>query len=420
MIIATTLWQKIKHYLQNLNFFSSKPSSTDENELRTQRISTRLFIIIFFASLVVLLLYNLLITDTKIMKIETPSFAQYTHLNLTYSHTLKCPCSKISINYRKFLQIEYTLHQVCMSTFINQAWIDYLNNPTVKNLSPLDFRWTSQHAFQALRAFCDLINQTINDSLAQFYSNQYISASVIPQKLFEPETKLLIDGFRSSLTNSFSLSLAMIRETTQGNALISGRRTNYILSFTEDGIYILTVGYDSTCSCSYSSMCSYRSYIYHIVNSTRLFYVPGFYSGCYIIESLLQSSLECFYDQQCIDTLRRYLMSSSSVNVIPLDASFSRYSENSTVKELVENLMIEEWWTRTIFENYYNECQPIQCTYTLETNHEVVYIFTTLFGIAGGLVTILELVVPRLVSVIMYFIRKHRARVTPVRSFVDT
>jgi hypothetical protein len=75
--------------------------------------------------------------------------------------------------------------------------------------------------------------------------------------------------------------------------------------------------------------------------------------------------------------------------------------------------MIEQWYTPAIFENYYNECQPKQCIYTFKTNHDVIYIFTTLFGIAGGLITVLELVLPRLVNIIVYCIQKQRTRIVP-------
>jgi hypothetical protein len=73
---------------------------------------------------------------------------------------------------------------------------------------------------------------------------------------------------------------------------------------------------------------------------------------------------------------------------------------NSTIKELLDSLMIEQWNVSPIFENYYNECQPIKCTYILDTNNDMIYIFTTLFGIAGGLTTVLRLILPRLIKLI--------------------
>jgi hypothetical protein len=68
--------------------------------------------------------------------------------------------------------------------------------------------------------------------------------------------------------------------------------------------------------------------------------------------------------------------------------------------------MIEEWNVLMMYETYYNECQPIQCSYKVARKNDVIYIVTTLFGIAGGLTTTLKLIVPRLVKLA----RKKRGR----------
>jgi hypothetical protein len=81
------------------------------------------------------------------------------------------------------------------------------------------------HIFQGLRTFCERINETIDDSLTQFYSSQYVNAFVIPSKLFELKTKSLLDQFRLSMINKFLLSFSMIRDATQANALLSRRVT---------------------------------------------------------------------------------------------------------------------------------------------------------------------------------------------------
>jgi hypothetical protein len=69
-----------------------------------------------------------------------------------------------------------------------------------------------------------------------------------------------------------------------------------------------------------------------------LFEIPGFYTGCYIVESLLQSTLECFYDPQCIDKLQTYISVSSSINVTVLDASLH-----------CDNIIWNSWWTNHSF-----------------------------------------------------------------------
>jgi hypothetical protein len=94
-------------------------------------------------------------------------------------------------------------------------------------------------------------------------------------------------------------------------------------------------------------------------------------------------------------------MSSVPMTIIPLDASVpSNYSVNSVIEELVNNLMIEEWNVSMIYETYYNECQPAQCTYKIQARNNIIYIVTTLFGITGGLATALKLIVPRVVKLV--------------------
>jgi hypothetical protein len=305
--------------------------------------------------------------------------------------------------------------------FVNQEWIDYLALSSQWTSTFDDFRGVGMHGFEALITFCNLANKTIYDSLTRFYLNQHISASVIPQQLFEVEINLSIDNFQSSLRSNFLSSLTMIRNTTQANALLSGLNTNSELKLTTDNIniYISERKYNN-CSCAFSSTCTMQSTIHQMITRRQLLNVSGFYTGCYAVESLLKSTFECFYDQQCIDKLINFLPTSRSPNMTALNASLSKYFENSTIQELIDNLMIEKKDTFLTFENYYNECLPIQCTYTFETNNDIIYIVTTLFGVAGGLTTVFKLVIPRFVNIIMYLIRKHITRIVPEMSVVDT
>jgi hypothetical protein len=292
---------------------------------------------------------------------------------------------------------------------VTPNWFVYLTK--YKGIPDLgDFRITSLHAFQALAMFCDLINKTISNSFIQFYSTEYISASITPLQLFESQVQSFIDEFRSSTTNSFLLSLSMIRKTTQNNALFSGRESNYKPVLQNYDVVFWEMQY-SNCSCRSSSTCIHPSAVYSSQNITKLFHVPGFYSGCYVIESLLQSNLECFYNQTCINRLQDYFSSSnSSINVTALNTSLpSQYFTNSTIKQLIDNLMIEEWNGTRMYDRYYKECQPTQCTYTIETKNALIYIITTLIGVVGGLMTILKLTVPPVVK----FVRNKRQRRQP-------
>jgi hypothetical protein len=369
----------------------------------------------------ILLLYTSLIRQTKTINVEAPSFVQYSHLYSTYSQTLTCPCSNISMNYDQFLHINYTLHQICSSIFLDQSWIDYLLKSVPLENYLGNFRSSGPSAFQALKGFCEMVNRTISDSLTRFYLQQYVSASIMSEHLFKSETNASVDRFRSSMTNNFLLSLSMIRRTTQANVLLSAMLTNYHISTLNSRLVRIQSQTYGRCFCSTSSTCIDHFEMYLYPNKTSLFLVPGLYIGCYVIEALLQSNLECFYSQECINTLQSYISPFSSKNFTALNSSVSsNYFSNSTINELVNQLMIEEWNVSVVYERYFNVCQPMRCTYTLETRNDVIYIVTTLFVIAGGLITALKLVLPRLMKLIIYYVKKQRTRVMPEVSAIET
>jgi hypothetical protein len=417
------LFKEAKLFIQNFNLFPSVPPSNDEYQLRNQRISTRLFIFLLTLSLSILLLYTSLINVTQTVTVKTPTITQYLQMHSAHSQTLTCPCTTISIDYDKILYVQYTFHQVCNSVFVTKYWTDYLYIYTDNTVVFVDdFRWTATFTFQALTTFCDLINQTISNRLIQFYSTQYISASVTSSQLFQSQIESLISEFISSMTNDFLLSLLTIRDTTQSNGLVTGQLSNYqyLVSSSTVHMYPTAASYDN-CSCEASATCVYQSRIYDHPDTTILFFVPGIYVGCYVIESLLQSDLRCFYNQTCINEIQSYFLSYSSMNITALDKSLLiRFFENSTIEELVEDLMVEQWNSSQMYESYYNQCQPSQCTYTHETKNSDIYIITTLVGLIGGLTTALKLIVPRLVKLIAFCIRKCRVRRTRVMPFIQT
>jgi hypothetical protein len=393
--------RKLKNFLRNLNLFPSVPPTTDQYELQNQKISTRIFIILLTLILTLLLLYTSLVRVTKTVNVKTPNLAQYSQLYASHSQTLTCACTKVSVEYEKFVHVNYTLHQVCNSIFVSSNWTDYLgtfyDNYFVYSD---DFRWTATQSFITLSGFCDSMVETISANLIQFYSSQYVSASVTPLELFQSQAQSSVLQFISSTTNGFLSSLNLIRSTTQGNALLSGLLSNFVTDVPADNPDIYTYPEEySGCNCQSSATCVEDSTFLDFPDYTVLFTVPGFYTGCYAVEALLQSTLQCFYNQTCIDQLLLYLGSPSSMNITALQSSMpSRYFENSTIQDLLDQLMVEQWNSSSIYDNYYDECQPAQCIYTYQTRNDLIYIITTLIGLVGGLITVLKLVVPRVVT----------------------
>ncbi|CAF1504915.1 unnamed protein product [Adineta ricciae] len=406
------LYEKLKYSLQNFNLFPSIPPSTDQYKLRNQIISTRLFLILFILSLAILLLYTSVVKITKTVHVPVPSYEEYARLNSSYSQTLSCPCKQVSISYKAILDVNYTFHQICTSIFVSEQWINSIPKADPTSINPNDFRMSFIYRFRTLNDFCTLSNQAISNALSQFYSSQYIRSSVTLYKVFQLQIQALITEFKLFTINDFLSSISMIRETTQSNSLTSGTLSSHDLFTGPDGSSVSTAQRTyGNCSCAHSAQCTESTYIWD--NSTNLpsLLIPGFNVGCYTVEALLKSTLECLYDQNCIDTIQFYMSDKRPSNITPLNISLSsNYRINSTVNDLLKNLMIEQWNINTMHEIYYEQCQPVECVYSYETQNAPIYIVTTLIGLVGGLATVLKLTVPLTVKLVTYCIRKWKMR----------
>ena len=400
------LWKKSIDFVRNFNVFPSVPPSTDEHELHIQRISTRLFIFSFVISLAILIGYTSLVDVVTVREVNAPDLTQYRHLYSKYAQTLTCPCTEISIRYGKFLRINYTLHQVCHSDFVSDNWLAYLSPSIPKNDEDYeysytaDFRTTGIYIFQALKMLCSSSDRTISDSLSRFDLNEYATLTVAPEQLFRSQSQFLMNAFISSTLATFLSSLQTIRDTTQSNNLFSALQTNHFLLFVQgDNEAFVSFATYFNCSCQFSAQCIGSSVIMSNDGSYIEFFVPGVYMGCFALEASLQSTLECFYDQACIDTLQSYITDSSPMNISALDSSLiTSYQTNSTIQELVNQLMVEKWNLSSVYENYYEECQPMKCSYTSVSKNSAIYIVTAVLGFISGLVKVLYPVIPRLVK----------------------
>ncbi|CAF0933248.1 unnamed protein product [Adineta steineri] len=154
----------------------------------------------------------------------------------------------------------------------------------------------------------------------------------------------------------------------------------------------------SNCSCDDTPLCKIPAFIDDDDNS---FHIPGIYFGCYIVESLLQSNLECFYNQTCIDELRQALNSSLALNTSALNATIqSQYERNETIEHIVDQLMVEQWRNTTSHKVYYDRCHPSVCTYTYASKKNWLNVLTSIIVPLGGLNLILKIIVPRIIMLI--------------------
>jgi len=108
-----------------------------------------------------------------------------------------------------------------------------------------------------------------------------------------------------------------------------------------------------------------------IYDKNEVFPVQGFRIGCFILDSLLTSSLECFYNSSCLHTFLKYININST--------SIFFLSSND-------------------YRSYFLACQVKSCSYTYQSRRSFLSIFTTILGLIGGLTTILVFLIPILVQ----------------------
>ncbi len=392
-----------------MNLFPASPPSVDEHRLKTERISTFAYIILLTISCLILLVYTATETVTKTIIIETPSFDQYQTLYDEHQEKLSCPCSTISNEYQDFLWIDPIFHPICTSNYFHEDWTKFNYSVNI-NISLFDFRYRISPTFNFLASYCSLANGTISNALIAFNSTQMISIELLSENLFHEKTQQLINAFIQSTTRIFSYDLDSIRTTTQANYIISGLSINFVGifvgSYPSFDLMINRVGY-SNYGCDILSTTCQAAVIfsYNGMQLIPLFIVPGFQMGCYIDEAIRQSTLECFFNQSCIDTLKFYLGFNQSFNTKALDLNaISFFNITSLINDIISNLMVDQWVSNDSFKIYYDKCQPSSCSYTLTMKKSFIVVLTTLIGLFGGLAKVLHITVPFIIK----FIRRRQ------------
>lgn len=419
----------ILRYVRQLNLFPSEdPTGDDERVIRSQIVSSRIFIIVMIISVIILTIYSSQVEQIKTVTIPNPSMEQFKSLYQRYSETLICPCKKINILHQTFLIIQPKYHQVCHSDLINSQWINgisytglYANEGSVLSY---DFRFLGSAIFATISSLCQLSLTTIDDAMIDFNASSLISTKVIPENQLIPQGQLMIDLFLSTNKDEFVSALQIVRDTIYANVLVSGFQTIGSIEYrpTSDTSYRFimlprTYNYTSSCTCSTDRSCIQPTAIYDAYSKGLLFTIPGMFIGCYMVEAALQSNLAFFYDQQNIDELRQMISfddyNPASVRTTALNRSLhTYYNDTTSIDILMHNMMIESWTKLINYSAYYEQCHVIECKYTYTIKYDPIYIVTTITGLIGGLTTIYQLIIPRVVTWIRRYCFNRRRQTT--------
>ncbi|CAF1436855.1 unnamed protein product [Adineta ricciae] len=350
---------------------------------------------------------------TKTLSFDTPTQIQYEQLYNNSFYHLQCPCSHISIKYAEFIKFQPTYHQICSSIFVSLLWRRLGNIWTQKTQCVLpDFANMARMYFLHLSKHCQISNETIRDELTRLYDMEYITSGVIHVKQFKSEIESFIENFKIQIQKSLKMKLNIIRSIifdNQYRPLL--KRVSNIVFHRNITVEYLPKDYEG-CSCQTDSTCQRTMYL---CRNDTFNYMQGVSMGCYISDSLLLSSISCFYDQNCINIFKRYMNKNEQLyhEFQPLKIlEKNQYENNVTIETLTDNLFIEEWNDFYDYDKYYKSCQPLFCSYEIEERLSFLYILTRLISIYSGLTIITQFLIPNIVRLIRR--KKQAPRVTTI------
>jgi hypothetical protein len=405
----SVMWRVLKTKLLELNLFNSELTLDDDLHRHREIKTTRIYLVLLTLAVIILVIYTWIETETQIVKILNPSQQQFDELRSDpqYSATLDCPCQNIIVPYQAFISIKPHYHQLCSSDFVatNSTWISLLYSPTAGIDYPYDdYRLFGAPQFQLLSSLCTLANETLTEAITQFFTNIITNERVQSSESIGIQAESILSQFRLSTPRTFVRTLDFIRYMAQGNGIVSSIFSNwhFVSLHTRlqyDALWAEPYSYaNGSCSCGTNAMCTSEA-------SFNGSIVPGFRVGCYPLEALLQSTLECLYNVSCIDQLK-FMYYYSNITFNPLDASLS--SSNATVQSLVDGLLVENWESSVVYEQYYSTCAPLSCSYTFDGKINLIYTITTIIGLYGGLTIVFKLISPVLMQIVDYLIMRRR------------
>lgn len=240
---------------------------------------------------------------------------------------------------------------------------------------------------QFLSGLCALSIQSAQNSVNQLLSSLLITSRLLSEATFETQINSSIEESQTEARRVFFRLFFLLRNVLDGNEITSSYGTDfkYVLPWYMKSISAaITEGmiYDQ-CSCELNKTCtSQANFIGR--NSSKLIEIKGLKMGCTPSESLLRSTLECFYDLSCIDIL--------------------------DVGDLVNNVFIEKCPTTINYSAYFDQCLPALRSYQYIEQIDSLYTVTLLLSIYGGLSVVLKWICPLIVLLAAKLYRRWKTR----------
>lgn len=277
-----------------------------------------------------------------------------------------------------------------------------------------------------------MAQQSAARSIMSFSASSMLVKEIIPRRQFDAEITMIFSRFQQRTPIEFTRTLNLMRINIQGNAAMAVFSTNwqFVVTKTDEGgnssfrgvpsIYIDTQQ-NTSCSCATLQTCTMPAQLF-VLNGTIQHTIERLRLGCYSLETVLQSSLSCFYSQTCILQFRQslniptrnmMLYQNATNGTVQFNSTNTRFNINDTIETLANEMFIESWTTNASYERFFNSCAPSYCTSIEYYRFDELELLTTFLSVYAGISFGTRILAKLLVKVAQKI--RNRFRVVPVQ-----
>lgn len=404
----------VRRTLVEFNLFEERSTRTP-TVIHREILLTRVFVLLMIMATIGITFYAFLNKESQVKTVTHPSLATYSQLYQDHPDSFKCPCSKLSISYDKFLNFSAILHQVCSSDLISPVWLNYLASlnpddvpPWTKTPFSRDFRTIGATYFQLLKAFCSLAETNMNSAKERINDMQFVNDYVINPTRFLEETGAMTHSFVTTTNSHFAQDHDWMSIIFSTSYFLSGTNINFLAVVNNDDVDIDIVylyrldyiehgeiGISSICTCGvdlHGLACDVVTILYS--NSSQFDDFDQVFWEirvcCVPIFGFIRYDINWWYNGTYLKNIQKsyatVLHSLPSSHIQSLNRSVRTQFESVTLNDLLRKMFIEEWLVDGgHFDRFYNECAPSSCSFTVYERRPTIVVLLLIIAICGGL-----------------------------------
>ncbi|CAF1689151.1 unnamed protein product, partial [Adineta ricciae] len=216
--------------------FSGIIPSIDPYEIQIERLTTRIYILLFILISSPLLLVNILTVRFATETITNPTESVFAELHFHYGNYLQCPCTKSTIFYYEISDNIYRMHTICNdSHFINRDWL-------------VEFPLEIKRQLAVLANICQRSRTTVDLANVIFASLILQTDYVLSRKILDARLRAVYHQLQAQTKTEIFTPFQLNRILIHTDKLL--RNSDTQIYHPSGGIETIFNSYDNeTCSC---------------------------------------------------------------------------------------------------------------------------------------------------------------------------